>query len=444
MDELSIKTIEKLSCSALAKDIDALSKTYNKNDNKYLKLKSFRNKLNKVSALLCRLVDYRTGNTSWLQFYEICLRSRKHSVSDYEAEPKCPDLLAPNLVIITKQLPSQLAAVLLVAWCLAEPCPVSPDFNFWKCVIQECNVIVNHSEQIDHYCKILTDLQSHHNEEDSQRAHHLFEMLKWSVVSLEIFDGAGILQSLKKKGRIYTNDRNIIVAVFRRIFWNHSKKYSLLYRRFNCIIRNYAVISYKATPSRGLGSNPSGNHVKSELWFGIFSTAFKLHHLKFSPTWELQHLIPGHAGQGSTRLDFASIIVNNNDLQFAFFIVEFVTSRFEIHKDEVVVVAELAYEFNRILSQMHHPTEMGISSMLIENEIISFNFQENNVEEKVENLALPELPKEAVQSQRFETKLLQSPRGYDIMQFKKGRKSIAFGKITNLILRCDEAGLLYH
>ncbi|CAG8496459.1 7539_t:CDS:2 [Funneliformis caledonium] len=53
---------------ALAKDIDALSKTYNKNDNKYLKLKSFRDKLNKVSALLCRIVDYRTGSTSWLQF----------------------------------------------------------------------------------------------------------------------------------------------------------------------------------------------------------------------------------------------------------------------------------------------------------------------------------------------------------------------------------------
>ncbi|CAG8721132.1 15430_t:CDS:2, partial [Funneliformis mosseae] len=50
-------------------------------------------------------------------------------------------------------------------------------------------------------------------------------------------------------------------------------------------------------------------------------------------------------------------------------------------------------------------------------------------------LALPELPKEAVQSRRFETKFTPVT--------KRGRKSIAFGKITNLILRCDEAGLLY-
>ncbi|CAG8603012.1 15651_t:CDS:2, partial [Funneliformis mosseae] len=61
---------------ALAKDIDALSKTYNKNDNKYLKLKSYRDKLNKVSALLCRLVDYRTGSTSWLQFAKASVRTQ--------------------------------------------------------------------------------------------------------------------------------------------------------------------------------------------------------------------------------------------------------------------------------------------------------------------------------------------------------------------------------
>ncbi|CAG8603030.1 15652_t:CDS:2 [Funneliformis mosseae] len=205
---------------------------------------------------------------------------------------------------------------------------------------------------------------------------------------------SGILQSLKKKGRIYTNDRNIIVTVFRRIFWNHPK-------------------------------NPP-------YYIDVLTAS------------SLQHLIPGHAGQGSARSDFASIIINNNDLQFAFFIVEFEQAGFEIHKDEVVVVAELAYEFNRILSQMHYPTEMEVNETSLhfglvndmkvrlgriqpiynqeklslvytyEDEIISFNFQENNVEAKWKmrpvqlnynlKLALPELPKEAVQSRKFETK----------------------------------------
>ncbi|CAG8496475.1 7540_t:CDS:2 [Funneliformis caledonium] len=275
----------------------------------------------------------------------------------------------------------------------------------------------------------------------------------WSVVSLEIFVGgrqkminvsipqvalkilsvlfeeqpddelrsiSGILQSLKKKGRIYTNDRNIIVTVFRRIFWNHPK-------------------------------NPP--------YYIDVLTASSLHHLQFLPTWELQHLIPGHAGQGSARSDFASIIINNNDLQFAFFIVEFEQAGFEIHKDEVVVVAELAYEFNRILSQMHYPTEMEVNETSlhfglakVENVLRLITYLRETVcvdgmrirsllnRRPVQfnynlKLALPELPKEAVQSRKFETKFTPVTM--------RGRKYIAFGKITKLILRCYEADLLY-
>ncbi|CAB4414292.1 unnamed protein product [Rhizophagus irregularis] len=55
--------------------------------------------------------------------------------------------------------------------------------------IQEYNVFVRNSELND-YCKKLSDLQSHHIEEDPQRVRHLFAMLKFSVVNFEIFLGA--------------------------------------------------------------------------------------------------------------------------------------------------------------------------------------------------------------------------------------------------------------
>ncbi|CAG8671343.1 3747_t:CDS:2, partial [Ambispora gerdemannii] len=75
----------------------------------------------------------------------------------------------------------------------------------------------------------------------------------------------------------------------------------------------------------------------------------------FEIPWELQHLISGNAGQ-----------------------VEFEQDGFEVHKDNVVIVAEAVHEFNRILSLIHYPTE--------------------------EEAALPQLPNEAVKSREFKTK----------------------------------------
>jgi hypothetical protein len=377
------------------------------------------------------------------------------------------------------------------------------------------DVTIRH--ELKDYCKTLTELQSHHIEEDSQRARHYFEMLKFSVVNSEIFFGAnrqnlfnisipqvalkllstvfeehpneelrsvvGTLQSLKNKGRIYTSDSNIVVASLRWLFWYHQKNlyYIDVLTASSAIM---AVISCTGTPSRGIGSNPSENHVKIELWSGIFSAAFKLHKLKFLPVWELQHLFPGNAGLGSARSDFASIIVNNNGLQFAFFIVEFEQAGFETHKDEVVIIAELTHEFNRILAHMYYPSEVEINgtrlhfglvndlrvrfgrlqpiydqkkSSLIyscEDEILSFNFQDNNVETKVENTlrlitylretvcadgmrirsllnrqpmqynynlkaALPVLPNKAVQSRKFKTKFTPISKRINIIQYVK-------------------------
>ncbi|RIB05932.1 hypothetical protein C2G38_2047201 [Gigaspora rosea] len=101
-----------------------------------------------------------------------------------------------------------------------------------------------------------------------------------------------------------------------------------------------AVVSYKPTPSCGLGSLPSENHIKIELWAKILSAAVSLHHSEFLPVWELQHLIPGNAGY-----------------------VEFERDGFECHKDDVVTVAEATHEFNRILSLAHNPSEEEVNQI---------------------------------------------------------------------------------
>lgn len=83
-----------------------------------------------------------------------------------------------------------------------------------------------------------------------------------------------------------------------------------------------AVISYIPTPCRGLGSEPSENHIKAELWANILSNSFSLNSPKFAPVWEFHHLIPGNGGQGSAKSDFSAIVSNQNDLQFVFFLIE--------------------------------------------------------------------------------------------------------------------------
>ena len=50
--------------------------------------------------------------------------------------------------------------------------------------------------------------------------------------------------------------------------------------------------------------------------------------------WELHHLFPGSSGKGSARSDFAAVFVNN----------------YEVHKDNAVIVAEAAFELNKIFS----------------------------------------------------------------------------------------------
>ncbi|CAG8810733.1 8723_t:CDS:2 [Cetraspora pellucida] len=305
------------------------------------------------------------------------------------------------------------------------------------------------------YCKLISDLQFPNVDEVSQYARHSIAMLKWSVVNYETFIKAGwngkcrfniistprikiksvsttfeqhpnnqlksittTLWSLYDKGIIHSCD--ISPANFIRwLFYKEKNYYDIDVLTVVSVI--LAVILYKHTPCRGVGSSPSESHVKIELWSKIFSTAFSLHDSKLLPTWEFQHLISGNAGQGSSRSDFAAVVNNQSDLQFPFFLVEFENNGFEVHKDSVVVIAEAVHEFNRLLSFIHPTEEEQQSSLIyVHDDVLSFNLMGPDIGKNIENAlrlttqpvmlnydlitALPETPREAVKSREYKTK----------------------------------------
>ena len=190
---------------------------------------------------------------------------------------------------------------------------------------------------LESYCKIISALQDHHIDEDSQRARHSIAMLKWFVVDRETFVEAGwkrraqlaavpvprigfklvsdvlqehfddrlrsaavILRTLKRKGKLDSNDVSWMSppAAIKQLFSQYSKEKHYDIDVLTAVSVIAAVVLYISTPCRGLGSIPSENHIKAELWGKIFSAAFVLHCSKFIPVWELQHLIPGDGGCG--------------------------------------------------------------------------------------------------------------------------------------------------
>lgn len=95
-----------------------------------------------------------------------------------------------------------------------------------------------------------------------------------------------------------------------------------------------------------VGSNPSENHVKCQMWSKIFSDAFS----DFNPVWELNHLFSGNSKRDFGRSDFAAIFVTEGNTPFVFFIAEFEVDGFERHKDDIVILAEGVFELNKIIS----------------------------------------------------------------------------------------------
>ncbi|RIA99968.1 hypothetical protein C2G38_2130683, partial [Gigaspora rosea] len=94
----------------------------------------------------------------------------------------------------------------------------------------------------------------------------------------------------------------------------------------------------------------------------IFSDTFLIDSDDIDVNWEYHHQIPGNGGSGSARSDIAAVVFNDTDQQFPFFIAEFETDGFSVHKDEMVVAAEAAFEYNRILTAAYYLSEDEVNS----------------------------------------------------------------------------------
>ncbi|CAG8525696.1 10490_t:CDS:2 [Funneliformis mosseae] len=123
-----------------------------------------------------------------------------------------------------------------------------------------------------------------------------------------------------------------------------------------------SVLLYSSTPCRGPGSKSSENHIKTQMWAKIFSDTFLIGSEEIGVNWEYHLKIPGNGGCGSFRSDSAAIIFNGANQQFPFFITEFENDGFAVHKDAVVVVAETAFEYNRMLTVAYYLSEDEVNA----------------------------------------------------------------------------------
>ncbi|CAG8627870.1 8372_t:CDS:2 [Ambispora gerdemannii] len=190
------------------------------------------------------------------------------------------------------------------------------------------------------YRRFLEEMRNHYVEQESQRGRHLSNILKWSVVehSLSAY-----------QDRLLTYDVSPGFKRWLERLWRVHIKEHYIIDTVTALTAITSVISYSSIPCRGPGSKPSENHIKSQIRYlcklGISSPN------------------PGNGGSGSARSDFAAVVFNGTDQQFPFFIVEFETDGFSVHKDEIVVAAEAAFEYNRILAAAHHLSEDEVNAL---------------------------------------------------------------------------------
>ncbi|CAG8584739.1 4302_t:CDS:2, partial [Acaulospora colombiana] len=232
------------------------------------------------------------------------------------------------------------------------------------CEVEELHVDVNEFPDLLEYCQNIKEMQENHIDEISQLGRHLSILLKWSVVDSKLFKTpvtspiisrpALNLHNLKVIFKEYPDLQadNILDALIEDkkigIFRTNGWLEWLGLKKQNHVDYFYLVDTYTTLSAI---IYPSEAHVKIQLWSKILSDSFTLNQVRFEPTWELNHLIPGNAKEGSSRSDFSAVILNSRQWQFPFFIVEFEQHGFEVHKDFAVVVCEVAFELNKILSR---------------------------------------------------------------------------------------------
>ncbi|CAG8535224.1 2709_t:CDS:2, partial [Dentiscutata heterogama] len=220
--------------------------------------------------------------------------------------------------------------------------------------------------------KSFEEMSNHHVEQESQRGRHLSNMLKWSVVDHSLFNGFKFVVSLLRPAinisllepilmESQNKPNHHVVTILRNLITKEIvDDISSGFKRW--LERLRELFFYSPTPCRGSGSKPSENYIKSQMWAKIFSDIFLIDSDDIDVNWEYHHQILGNGGSGSARSDFAAVVFNDIDQQFPFFIAEFETDGFLVHKDEMVVAAEAAFKYNRILTAAYYLSEDEVNS----------------------------------------------------------------------------------
>src|SRR2546423_2567090 len=191
----------------------------------------------------------------------------------------------------------------------------------------------------DLYRKFLLDNQTHHIEEVAQNTRDNIDLLKYYVLDNKIFQSPDrvrrpeLLKPIVNLSRIkdallelnnnrIRNATNFLDKLISdNTVGNRSLSFSSLFKQKKgfyidtptALSAVTSVVHYIPVPSSGLGSDPSENHVKCQLWAKLLSDSFS-HYGEdyFKPIWEMHHLFPGSGGKGSGRSDFATVYINEH------------------------------------------------------------------------------------------------------------------------------------
>ncbi|RIB21234.1 hypothetical protein C2G38_2140746 [Gigaspora rosea] len=248
-------------------------------------------------------------------------------------------------------------------------------------VIEELKFDLHVATLLLPYREILKEIQNHHIEQESQRARQLSHMLKWSVVDHYLFGEieiyidlpipainmsllnsvllekqnkrinhvVTILHNLIAKG-IISNVKSGFNNWLKRLWGTHTKEPYVIDTTM-ALIAISSIIFYS-----------SENHIKAQIWVKLFSNIFLICSDDINVNWKYHHQIPSNSRSGSARSDFASVVFNVIGQQFSFFIVGFEADGFAAHKDEVVVIAEAAFEYNRIFASAYYLSENEVNA----------------------------------------------------------------------------------
>ncbi|CAI2184393.1 20278_t:CDS:2, partial [Funneliformis geosporum] len=222
------------------------------------------------------------------------------------------------------------------------------------CEVKKLYVNIGEFPALLKYCQSIEEIQENYVDEISQLGRHLSILLKWSVIDSKLFEIPATPLTILRPALYFHNLKvvleeypdlqvnNILDALFKNkkiemvgtwyqiqmkgwLEWfslkqNHND-YFYTIDTHTTLSAIMLLLLYNPVQCRGLSSYPSEAHVKIQMW----------------------------SKEGSSRSDFAAVILNSRHLHFPFFIVEFEQQGFKVHKDFAVIVCEDVFELNKIL-----------------------------------------------------------------------------------------------